>query len=190
MGRAAVCRAPSHPRARARAARPQARPRADPAADPPRTRATRRGGKRRLAPARARPSSRRTPSQGRPSGMTVRARRPRLAKSAAQLGVLVVVGLASALAIVYFAKAMSQLDEVATTNSRLSLADRAIAGGNSIIVDQQAAYEARALIPRSESYRVVTGSPVKDATSLTATFVGTWFRYFLMPRRPADEARW
>ena len=122
--------------------------------------------------------------------MTVRARRPRLAKSAAQLGVLVVVGLASALAIVYFAKALSQLDEVATTNSRLSLADRAIAGGNSIIVDQQAAYEARALIPRSESYRVVTGSPVKDATSLTATFVGTWFRYFLMPRRPADEARW
>jgi hypothetical protein len=107
-----------------------------------------------------------------------------------RIGVLVVVAAAIAFSAVYFVKALDHSDAQATANSALSYADRDVAGGNSIIVDQGAAYEARALIPSTSTYRVVTGGTVKDATALTAPFVDAWFRYFLMPRRPAADAHW
>jgi hypothetical protein len=110
--------------------------------------------------------------------------------SVAQLGVVLVVFVSSVFGLVYFVKALTRLDDVATANDMLSFSDREIAGGNSIVVDQQAAYQARALIPRSDSYRVVTGGTVKGATPLTLPFVESWYRYFLMPRRPAADARW
>lgn len=110
--------------------------------------------------------------------------------SASRVAVVVAVAAATIVGLVYFAKALSRLDDLATANSALSFADRDIAGGNSIIVDQDAAYEARALIPAAATYRIVTGSSLKNPTPLTAGFVVNWFTYFLMPRRPSDSARW
>ena len=106
--------------------------------------------------------------------------------------VAVALGVAIALAVtaVYYVKALSQLGDTASTNASQAYDDREIAGGNSVIVDQVAAYEARALIPPGAAYRVVTGSRLTEKTELTERFVGDWFRYFLMRRRPRSGARW
>jgi len=75
-------------------------------------------------------------------------------------------------------------------SSALSFADRDIAGGNSIVVDQLAAYAARGLIPEDEPFRVVVGPNLKQATPLTAQAVSPWFNYFLMPRKQTGDAQW
>jgi hypothetical protein len=98
--------------------------------------------------------------------------------------------IAAGFALGYFPRAVSRLGDAASENSRLSFADREIAGGNSIVVDQEAAFEARLLIPRQATYRVVAGPHLQGATPLTRPFVEGWFRYFLMPRRPARDASW
>ena len=103
-----------------------------------------------------------------------------------QLAVVLTLGVG----LVYFEKAVSHLGDRAAQNSALSFADREIAGGNSIVINQEAAYEALALIPRSGTYRVITGDSLQNATSLTGAFVDGWFRYFLFPRRPSPGARW
>jgi hypothetical protein len=95
-----------------------------------------------------------------------------------------------AIAAPYYVRALVRLDHMASDNSALSFADRDIAGGNSIVVDQEAAYEARALIPPRAAYRVAVGPSIRGATSLTASFVTGWFLSFLMPRRQASGARW
>ena len=95
-----------------------------------------------------------------------------------RLGVASYVVLAGAFAIGYFPRALSRLDDTASRNSALSYADREIGGGNSIVVDQDAAYEARALIPVSGTYRVVTGGRLRNASPLTGS------------RRPSPTARW
>ncbi len=111
-------------------------------------------------------------------------------RSPLQLGVLFALLLTTGLAIVYLWKAVSFLQQVADANSALSYSDREVAGGNGIVVDQRAVYNARSLIPVDATYRVLTGAQVRDATSLTAVFVDGWFRYFLMPRRTSSKARW
>jgi hypothetical protein len=103
---------------------------------------------------------------------------------------VVCVALVFAVVAVRYPKALSQLSDTASSNSSLSFEDREIAGGNSIIVDQRAAYEARALIPVTDSYRVVVGPNLRHKTELTEGFVTSWLTYFLMPRRPAEDARW
>lgn len=113
---------------------------------------------------------------------------PRLDRRKA--GVLLAVVLATGFGLVYYAKALARLDDVADTNSALSFSDREIAGGNSMIVNQQAAYEAVALIPPTAPYRVRTGPRLRNATPLTLQYVESWYRYFLMPRRPTLDARW
>jgi hypothetical protein len=107
-----------------------------------------------------------------------------------RLAVIVYVVIALAVGVVYYVKALSQLGDSATRNSAQTFEDREIAGGNSILVDQRVAYEARALIPESETYRVVTGSNLRERTVLTEAYAESWFTYFLMPRRPSGEARW
>jgi hypothetical protein len=104
--------------------------------------------------------------------------------------VAAVVAASSAVGLAYFAKGLSDLDEGATANGELSFSDREFGGGNGVVLDQQAAYAAEALIPVPATYRLLTGSGVKEPTSLTLPFVESWFRYFLMPRRPADDAKW
>jgi hypothetical protein len=86
--------------------------------------------------------------------------------------------------------AVSRLGTLAGESSRLDYADREIAGGNGIIVDQAAAYEARAIIPPRENYRVVVGPRVEGATDLSVPFAPLYFRYFLMPRHQVEQARW
>jgi hypothetical protein len=98
--------------------------------------------------------------------------------------------VAAGFAIGYLPQALSQLGDTASQNSKLSYADREIGGGNSVIVDQEAAYEARGLIPTNARYRVVTGGRLKNATSLTGSFVEGWYHSFLIPRRPSSDARW
>ena len=104
-------------------------------------------------------------------------------------GVTAVVAVTAAVATIYYVKAVSQLGDTAASNSSLSYDDREIAGGNSLIVDQGAAYEARALIPPHAMYRVEIGTRLRDSTELTK-YAGDWFRYFLMPRRPGADAQW
>jgi hypothetical protein len=105
---------------------------------------------------------------------------------------IVVIAVVStcALVAVHYVKAVSQLGDTASGNSALSFEDREIAGGNSIVVDQRAPYEARALIPPNGRYRVVVGKRLLHRTELTEAFVTTWLTYFLMPRRPAPDAHW
>jgi hypothetical protein len=104
--------------------------------------------------------------------------------------VLICSALTISVSGVHYVKALSQLDDTASFNSSLSFEDREIAGGNSVIVDQRAAYEARALIPVADSYRVSVGGVVRGMTELTQRFVAPWFTYFLMPRRPLEHAPW
>jgi hypothetical protein len=105
-------------------------------------------------------------------------------------GVVVCVGLSIVFGAIYFPRALSGFHETASNNSGLSFSDREVAGGNGIVADQQAVYEAQAIIPRNETYRVITGSALRDPTPLTLAFAETWYRYFLMPRRTAVDARW
>src|SRR5262249_51017051 len=72
----------------------------------------------------------------------------------------------------------------------LSFADREIAGGNGLVVDQGAVYAARGLIPNDQTYRVVVGPDYEGGTDLTGTYVDSYYRYFLLPRRPAEDASW
>lgn len=104
-----------------------------------------------------------------------------------------VAALLAAMAVfvaIYLPRAISSLGDNAGDNAALSYSDREVAGGNGIVVDQAAVYEARGLIPPGAKYRVVTGSGVKDPTNLTPLFVDAWYRSFMMPRRPAADGRW
>jgi hypothetical protein len=113
-----------------------------------------------------------------------------LERDLARLLVMLIVAIAACVGLLYYVKAVSQLGDIASSNSSLGFADREIAGGNSILVDQRAAYEARGLIPEEGAYRVVVGPNLRERTELTETYVSGWFMYFLMPRRPRDTARW
>jgi len=122
--------------------------------------------------------------------MRATTRASRLPMRLAEGCVVAVVVTSSVVGLAYFAKGLSDLDEGTAANSELSFSDREFGGGNGIVLDQQAAYAAEALIPAHATYRLLTGSGLKEPTSLTGPFVDSWFRYFLMPRRPADDARW
>jgi hypothetical protein len=100
------------------------------------------------------------------------------------------IALACVFGAVYVVKATLDRGRTASANSRLPYDDRELAGGNSLLVDKDAAHEARALIPVGERYRVVTGDHLSNATPLTKKFIETWMTYFLMPRRPDPKARW
>ena len=87
-----------------------------------------------------------------------------------------------------YPEALSELTDTARANALLSFADREIAGGNAVIPDQQAMYEARARIPVDASYEVAVGVPVKGWSSLTADYARGYTTYFLLPRRPVVGA--
>lgn len=108
----------------------------------------------------------------------------------ARLGVVLCTAVALGYGLVYFVKAVDRLGDTARTNAAQNFDDREFAGGNALVVANRPLYEARALIPEDETYRVVTGPAVQGATQLTASFIDHYARYFLMPRRPAPDARW
>lgn len=78
----------------------------------------------------------------------------------------------------------------ASTNSDLSYSDREIAGGNGLLVDQDVAYAARALIPEDEGFRVSVDPSFESESPLTVPYVHVYFRYFLFPRRLTDDGSW
>lgn len=108
----------------------------------------------------------------------------------ARLGVVLCTVVALGVGLVYFVKAVDRLGDTARTNADQNYDDREFAGGNAVVVGNRPLYEARALIPENETYRVLTGPGVDGATELTAPFIDQYARYFLMPRRPSPEARW
>lgn len=85
---------------------------------------------------------------------------------------------------------LRQAGRDATRNSDLSYSDREIAGGNGLVADQGAAYAARALIPENDTYRVAVDPGFRGGIAETVAFVDSYYRYFLMPRRPAEDAPW
>lgn len=100
---------------------------------------------------------------------------------------MVVAGVTGA---VRFALAFDEADDRAGENAALSYADRNVGGGNSIVADQSAVFEARGRIPENEPFEVVVGEPVEGWSELTQAFVASWFRYDLLPRRPRRGAEW
>ncbi len=108
----------------------------------------------------------------------------------ARLCVVCVVTVSLALVAVELPKRLADLGDVSSANASLSYADREIAGGNSVLADSLLAYEARAILPLDASYRVVIGPKLTRQATLSTASVPSWLRYFLMPRRQADGARW
>lgn len=107
-----------------------------------------------------------------------------------RLGVVLVVLATVSFCLANLPRALDRLGGQADRNASLSYADREIAGGNSTLPDQVAAYEARALIPSGAAYRVVVGPALTKPPSLPLEYTDDWLLYFLMPRRQSDDARW
>jgi hypothetical protein len=107
-----------------------------------------------------------------------------------RVGVVACVAVAIAFGLVYFVRTVDRLGNDAETNAAANYDDREFAGGNSLVVDKRALYEARALIPEDGSYRIVPGPGVEGATELTEPYIDQFARSFLMPRRPDPDSEW
>jgi hypothetical protein len=108
-----------------------------------------------------------------------------------RLGVVSCVAVALAIALVQWVKTLGDLDALADKHAALTYEDREIGVGLSIVADQRAVFEARALIPPDGRYEVVTGDrPVRDATGWTKPYIGNFAAYFLLPRKPSNSAPW
>ena len=105
-------------------------------------------------------------------------------------GVIACVVMAVVFGLVYLVRAVANLDEAADVNAAANYDDREFAGGNSLVVDKRALYQARALIPEEGTFHVVAGPGVDGATELTEPYIDQFARYFLMPRRPSPGAEW
>jgi hypothetical protein len=103
-----------------------------------------------------------------------------------RVGVAVIVAIASVAVLVAYPSLIRDVGSEAEANDALSFPDREVAGGNGIVVDQAAVYAARALIPEDESYHVAVGAGYEGGTDLTRDHVASYYRYFLMPRRPVE----
>jgi hypothetical protein len=99
-----------------------------------------------------------------------------------RLGVAACIAVVAALGIAYFVRAVDRLGGDASRNAAANYDDRAFGGGNALGVDQEALSQARGWIPEHGTYRLVVGP--------SATDIGQFARYFLMPRRPEPDARW
>jgi hypothetical protein len=107
-----------------------------------------------------------------------------------RIGVAFLVATTVVAVVVAYPRVLDQFGDRAARNSALSYSDREIAGGNGLVVDQQAVYAARGLIPEDETYHVAVGEEYEGGSDLTPTYVGSYYRYFLLPRRPEDGASW
>lgn len=105
-------------------------------------------------------------------------------------GVVFLVALTTVVVVARLPTVISELEDEAASNSALSFTDREVAAGNGVVADQTAVYVARARIPENEPYHVAVGAGYAGGTELTARFVESYYQYFLMPRRPADDASW
>jgi hypothetical protein len=99
---------------------------------------------------------------------------------------LVVLGAA----VIRYPAAIGEANDTVAHNAALDYADREIAGGNGVVADQTAMYEARSLIPPGGTYRVVTGIKQPTFSDLTLPYIDSYATYFLLPRRPSRGAPW
>lgn len=109
---------------------------------------------------------------------------------AIRVGVVFLVGVAALAVVLRFPALVREVDRDASRNSALSYADREIAGGNGLVADQTALYEARGRIPENETYHVAVSTGYEGGSDLTVPYVESYYQYFLMPRRPAEDAPW
>jgi hypothetical protein len=107
-----------------------------------------------------------------------------------RIGVVFLVATAVVAVVVRYPQVLRDSDRDADRNSSLSFSDREIAGGNGLVADQLAVYAARALIPADATYHVAVGPTYQGGSDLTRDNVAGYYRYFLLPRRPAEAAPW
>lgn len=106
------------------------------------------------------------------------------------MGVVFLVSIALVAVVLSYPELLRVVERDASRNSEISFADREIAGGNGLVVDQGAVYAARGLIPEDATYHVDVSADYQGGSDLTRDHVAGYYTYFLMPRRPADDARW
>lgn len=109
---------------------------------------------------------------------------------AIRVGVVFLVAASMIAVVAVYPTRARDADRAASNNSSLSYADRDVAGGNGLVAYQAAVYEARGRIPNDAVYRVLVGDDYTGGSALTPTFVDSFYRYFLMPRRQTEDARW
>lgn len=109
---------------------------------------------------------------------------------AIRVAVVFLVGVTLGAVVLEYPSVLRGAGNDASRNSSLSYADREIAGGNGLVADQLAVYEARGRIPEDEAYRVVVDPDYPHGSAETAQYVDSFYRYFLLPRRPAEDAQW
>ena len=109
---------------------------------------------------------------------------------AIRVGVVFLVLVTAVAAVFAYPGVIHELGDEASSNSRLSFTDREIAGGNGVVDDQRAVYEARARIPVDGTYQMAVSDDFVAESALTNLYVANYFEYFLMPRRPAEGAPW
>ena len=107
-----------------------------------------------------------------------------------RVGVAFLTAVALVAVVLAYPGLLRDLDDEASGNSALSFADREVAGGNGLVADQVAVYAARGLIPEDERYHVAVSPDYEGGSDLTVDYVDSFYRYFLMPRRPAEDAPW
>jgi hypothetical protein len=107
-----------------------------------------------------------------------------------RVGVVLVVAVTLVAAAARYPALIRDLGEEASGNSALSYSDREIAGGNGLVADQTAVYAAQALIPVEETFNVVVDPGFEGGSDETVQYVASYYRYFLMPRRMTESARW
>ena len=109
---------------------------------------------------------------------------------AIRVAVVFLVGVTLGAVVLEYPSVLRDAGRDASRNSSLSYADREIAGGNGLVADQLAVYEAKGRIPVGETYHVVVSPSYVHGSSETVEHVAGYYRYFLLPRRPAEDARW
>ena len=107
-----------------------------------------------------------------------------------RIGVVFLVAAATVAVVVRYPQVLRDSGRDADRNSALSFSDREIAGGNGLVADQLAVYAARALIPVDATYHDAVGPDYQGGNDLTRDNVAGYYRYFLLPRRPAEVAPW
>lgn len=115
---------------------------------------------------------------------------PRSRAGVASLGAAALVAIAVVAMVVAYPAMLREVGSEASASGSLSFSDREIAGGNGIVVDQSVVYAARAIIPEDESYHVAIAPDYAGGGDLTRDHAASYYRYFLMPRRPVQGARW
>jgi hypothetical protein len=106
-------------------------------------------------------------------------------------GVVFLVATVAIAALIAFPGLVRELGDDAAKDSAQSYTDREIAGGNGLVVDQEAVYAARGLIPSDATYHIAVAPDYEGGSELTQAHVASYFRYFLFPRRPAEVgAHW